>query len=98
VTIDATNNKVTYHQSSVEPWRITLVDTGETTLTGGRLKRVRAYLDPHEPFCFTYGDGLSDVDIRATIAFHQGEGRLATVTAVRPPGRYGALELDGGAV
>ena len=98
VTIDATKNTVTYHQSSVEPWRITLVDTGETTLTGGRLKRVRNYLDPAEPFCFTYGDGLSDLDIGATIAFHRDHGKLATVTAVRPPGRYGALEIDGSAV
>jgi glucose-1-phosphate cytidylyltransferase len=98
VTIDATQNKVTYHQSSVEPWRITLVDTGEMTLTGGRLKRVRAYLDPDVPFCFTYGDGLSDVDIGATIAFHREHGKLATVTAVRPPGRYGALEIDGSIV
>jgi glucose-1-phosphate cytidylyltransferase len=98
VTIDATKNNVTYHQSSVEPWRITLVDTGETTLTGGRLKRVRNYLDPVEPFCFTYGDGLSDVDITATIAFHRERGKLATVTAVRPPGRYGALEIDGSTV
>lgn len=94
VTIDATKNSVTYHQSSVEPWRITLVDTGETTLTGGRLKRVRNYLDPVEPFCFTYGDGLSDIDIGKTIAFHRSHGKLATVTAVRPPGRYGALEID----
>jgi glucose-1-phosphate cytidylyltransferase len=98
VTIDATKNSVTYHQSSVEPWRITLVDTGESTLTGGRLKRVRNYLDPAEPFCFTYGDGLSDIDIKATIEFHRSHGRLATVTAVRPPGRYGALEIDGSAV
>jgi glucose-1-phosphate cytidylyltransferase len=98
VTIDATKNSITYHQSSVEPWRITLVDTGETTLTGGRLKRVRNYLDPAEPFCFTYGDGLSDIDIGATIAFHRSHGKLATVTAVRPPGRYGALEIDGSIV
>jgi glucose-1-phosphate cytidylyltransferase len=98
VTIDATKNSVTYHQSSVEPWRITLVDTGETTLTGGRLKRVRNYLDPAEPFCFTYGDGLSDIDIGATIDFHRSHGKLVTVTAVRPPGRYGALEMDGSAV
>jgi glucose-1-phosphate cytidylyltransferase len=94
VTIDAMRNSITYHQSSVEPWRITLVDTGETTLTGGRLKRVRNYLDPVEPFCFTYGDGLSDIDISASIAFHRSHGKLATVTAVRPPGRYGALEID----
>jgi glucose-1-phosphate cytidylyltransferase len=95
VTIDAAKNNVTYHQSNVEPWRITLVDTGETTLTGGRLKRVRNYLDPTEPFCFTYGDGLSDVDITGSIAFHKGHGKQATVTAVRPPGRYGALEIEG---
>src|SRR5258708_25976959 len=94
VTIDAMKNSVTYHQSNVEPWTITLVDTGENTLTGGRLKRVRSYLDPREPFCFTYGDGLSDIDIAASIAFHRGHGKLATVTAVRPPGRYGALEID----
>jgi glucose-1-phosphate cytidylyltransferase len=95
VTIDAVKNSVTYHQSNVEPWTITLVDTGETTLTGGRLKRVRNYLDPKETFCLTYGDGLSDVDIAAAIALHRRQGKLATVTAVRPPGRYGALELDG---
>jgi glucose-1-phosphate cytidylyltransferase len=98
VTIDAVKNSVTYHQSNVEPWTITLVDTGETTLTGGRVKRVRNYLDPQEPFCLTYGDGLSDVDIADTIAFHRRQGKLATVTAVRPPGRYGALELDGTSV
>jgi glucose-1-phosphate cytidylyltransferase len=98
VTIDAVRNEVTYHQSNVEPWRITLIDTGETTQTGGRLKRVQGYLDPDEPFCFTYGDGLSDVDIAESIAFHRAHGKLATVTAVRPPGRYGALELDGAAV
>ena len=95
VTIDAMKNSITYHQSKVEPWTITLVDTGENTLTGGRLKRVRHYLDPHEPFCFTYGDGLADIDIAASIAFHRSHGKLATVTAVLPPGRYGALELDG---
>lgn len=98
VTIDAMKNSITYHQSNVEPWTITLVDTGENTLTGGRLKRVRSYLDPMQPFCFTYGDGLSDIDIAASIAFHREHGKLATVTAVRPPGRYGALEIDGVAV
>jgi glucose-1-phosphate cytidylyltransferase len=98
VTINAVKNSVTYHQSNVEPWTITLVDTGENTLTGGRLKRVRNYLDPQEPFCFTYGDGLSDIDISASIAFHREQGKLATVTAVRPPGRYGAVEIDGPAV
>jgi len=98
VTIDAQKNSITYHQSNVEPWRITLVGTGEATLTGGRLKRVRRYLDPDQPFCFTYGDGLSDVDIAGAIAFHKEHGKLATVTAVRPPGRYGALEIDGTSV
>ena len=98
VTIDATKNSVTYHQSSVEPWRITLVDTGETTLTGGRLKRVRSYLEPDEPFCFTYGDGVSDIDITALIAYHRQQQVLATVTGVQPPGRFGALDLDGARV
>ncbi|POR47348.1 glucose-1-phosphate cytidylyltransferase [Bosea psychrotolerans] len=95
VTIDAIENRITYHQSSVEPWRITLVDTGETTLTGGRLRRVRDYLDPGQPFCFTYGDGLADIDVPALVDFHSRSGRLATLTAVVPPGRYGALDLDG---
>ena len=98
VTIDAIKNKIIYHQSSVEPWRITLVDTGEATLTGGRLKRVQAYLDPSAPFCFTYGDGLADVDIGALVDFHRTSGKLATLTAVVPPGRYGALDLDGASV
>ena len=95
VTIDAAENRVTYHQSTVEPWRITLVDTGEQTLTGGRLKRVRRYLDPAEPFCFSYGDGLADIDIAKLLAFHCSHGKLATVTAVVPPGRFGSLDLDG---
>jgi glucose-1-phosphate cytidylyltransferase len=95
VTIDAASNRLTYHNSKAEPWTITLVDTGETTQTGGRLKRVVAYLDGDEPFCFTYGDGVSDVDITKLIAFHKSHGRLATLTAVTPPGRYGALNLDG---
>jgi glucose-1-phosphate cytidylyltransferase len=94
VTIDAIENRITYHQSAVEPWRITLVDTGEATLTGGRLKRVRRFLDPHEPFCFTYGDGLADVDLSTLIRFHRAHGKAATLTAVVPPARFGALELD----
>ncbi|MGA2895713.1 MAG: glucose-1-phosphate cytidylyltransferase [Xanthobacteraceae bacterium] len=94
VTIDTMANKITYHQTSSEPWRVTLVDTGETTLTGGRLKRVRSYLDADAPFCFTYGDGVADIDMNALVAFHRGSGRLATVTAVMPPGRYGALDLQ----
>jgi glucose-1-phosphate cytidylyltransferase len=95
VTIDASRNKITYHQSSAEPWRITLVDTGESTMTGGRLKRVASYVDPMRPFCFTYGDGLADIDIGALLAHHKQSGKLATLTAVAPPGRYGALVLEG---
>ena len=92
VTFDVANNRMEVHNRHAEPWRVTLVDTGEETLTGGRLKRVQPFLDPSEPFCFTYGDGVSDVDVSAEVAFHRKHGRLATVTAVQPPGRYGALE------
>lgn len=95
VTFDMSTNQMEVHERKAEPWRVTLVDTGEDTLTGGRLRRVRRYLQGETAFCFTYGDGVSDVDISALIQFHQSHGRLATVTAVRPPGRYGALELDG---
>ena len=95
VTVDAAKNEITYHQTAAEPWRITLVDTGEGTFTGGRLKRVASYLDRTRPFCFTYGDGLADIDIRALVAHHKSSGKLATLTAVSPPGRYGALLLDG---
>ena len=95
VTIDMTKNEMKVHQQKVEPWKITLVDTGEDTMTGGRLKRVTQYLDENESFCFTYGDGLSNVDIRDSINFHRNHGKLATVTAVIPPGRYGALERSG---
>ena len=98
VTFDTQHNKIIYHQTAVEPWRVTLVDTGELTQTGGRLKRVRQYLDDGEPFFFTYGDGLANVDLNALLAFHKQQGLLATVTAVVPPGRYGALELAGGKV
>ncbi|MBV8464810.1 MAG: glucose-1-phosphate cytidylyltransferase, partial [Burkholderiales bacterium] len=97
ITFDMKENKMTVHQNSAEDWRVTLVDTGEHTMTGGRLKRVRKYLGD-EPFCFTYGDGLSNVDIRKLIDFHGAHGRLATVTAVQPPGRYGALDRDGDAI
>ncbi len=95
VTIDARTNALTFHDTKAEPWRVTLVDTGEATLTGGRLKRIARYLNPGEPFCFTYGDGVADVDIAALIAFHRAHGRKATLTAVTPPGRYGALSLAG---
>jgi len=86
------------HKNHAEPWRVTLVDTGENTMTGGRLKRVANYLKDQELFCFTYGDGVSDVDISAQITFHRKHGKLATVTAVQPPGRYGALITDGSVV
>lgn len=95
VTIDARTGEITYHQVLAEPWRITLVETGEATMTGGRLKRAASYLDAGEPFCLTYGDGVADVDVTAVRKFHADHGREATVTAIVPPGRYGALELDG---
>lgn len=94
VTFDMSNNQMEVHERKAEPWRVTLVDTGEETLTGGRLRRVRRYLEGESAFCFTYGDGVSDVDISALIRFHVQHGRQATVTAVRPPGRYGALVLE----
>jgi glucose-1-phosphate cytidylyltransferase len=97
VTFDMSNNTMEVHQRYVEPWRVTLVNTGEDTLTGGRLKRVREHLD-NEPFCFTYGDGVSDVNIRELIDFHDAHGKLATVTAIQPPGRYGALNMQGSQV
>ena len=92
VTFDMKLNSMMVHQKKAEPWQITLIDTGEATLTGGRLKRVREYCG-NETFCFTYGDGLADIDISALIAHHKEKGKLATVTAVRPPGRYGALDI-----
>jgi glucose-1-phosphate cytidylyltransferase len=95
ITFDMSRNSMKVHQQKVEPWRVTLVDTGEDTMTGGRLKRVVDYLHEEEVFCFTYGDGLSDVDIRGCIEFHHSHGKLATVTAVTPPGRYGALNCIG---
>ena len=95
VTFDMAENKMEVHRHQAEPWRVTLLDTGDETMTGGRLKRAAAYVQEEEAFCFTYGDGLSDVDITASIAFHRQHGRRATVTAVLPPGRYGAIECDG---
>jgi glucose-1-phosphate cytidylyltransferase len=95
VTFDMANNQMKVHLQKAEPWKVTLIDTGEDTLTGGRLKRVGDYIKDEDEFCFTYGDGVSDVDISASIKFHQRHGKLATVTAVLPPGRYGALERDG---
>ncbi len=93
VTFDMAANRMEVHERHAEPWRVTLVDTGEDTLTGGRLKRVAPYLKGEESFCFTYGDGVADVNIRASIEFHQAHGKMATITAVQPPGRYGALQM-----
>lgn len=98
VTFDMSNNLMEVHQKNAEPWKVTLVDTGDETLTGGRLKRVAGYLQGEDAFCFTYGDGVSDVDISAEIVFHKNHGKLATVTAVQPPGRYGALQISSGQV
>lgn len=92
VTINAKTGEIIYHNSLAEPWSITLVDTGENSMTGGRLKRVASHL--RGTFCMTYGDGVSDINIREEIAFHKNHGRQATVAAVTPPGRYGALEID----
>jgi glucose-1-phosphate cytidylyltransferase len=95
VTFDMSANRMEVHERHAEPWRVTLVDTGDDTMTGGRLKRVASYIQDDEAFCFTYGDGLSDVSIGASIEFHRRHGRPATVTAVLPPGRYGAIECAG---
>lgn len=98
VTFDIANNQMSVHEKHAEPWRVTLVDTGDDTMTGGRLGRVAPYVKDEEFFFFTYGDGVSDLDIAAQMAFHRSHGKLATITAVQPPGRYGALRTDGHAV
>lgn len=98
VTFDMSTNEMQVHQRSAEPWKVTLVDTGDSTMTGGRLKRVGDFVKDEEAFCFTYGDGVADIDITAQLAFHKKHGKLATVTAVQPPGRYGALEMEGDTV
>jgi glucose-1-phosphate cytidylyltransferase len=97
VTFDMEKNRMEVHQNNVEPWRVTLVDTGDDTMTGGRLKRVKSYLGG-EDFCLTYGDGVGNVDVRALIAHHRKQGLLATVTAVQPPGRFGSLNIAQGMV
>jgi len=97
VTFDLTTNQMEVHAQKAEPWKITLVDTGESTLTGGRLRRVANYLEGGS-FCFTYGDGVADVNISALIEFHRREGRWATLTAVQPPGRFGSLAFERGRV
>jgi glucose-1-phosphate cytidylyltransferase len=98
VTFDMEHNLMEVHQRKAEPWRVTLVDTGEDTMTGGRLRRVAEHIKDEDAFCFTYGDGVSDVNITEEVDFHKRHGKLATVLAVQPPGRYGALQLDGSSV
>ena len=93
VTFDMKHNKMEVHQNNAEPWRVTLVDTGEMSMTGGRLRRVRDFLGDDD-FCFTYGDGVGNVDITKLIAFHKKEGTLATITATQPPGRFGSLNME----
>jgi glucose-1-phosphate cytidylyltransferase len=97
VTFDIQANRMEVHQRNAEPWRVTLVDTGDTTMTGGRLRRVRGYLGT-EPFCFTYGDGVGNIDLRALLAHHRQAGKTATITAVQPPGRFGTLQIERGLV
>jgi glucose-1-phosphate cytidylyltransferase len=94
VTFDMRDNHMQVHEKRTEPWRVTIVDTGDDSMTGGRLKRVGRYLDADESFCMTYGDGVGDVDIRASIEFHRSHGKAATLTAVQPSGRFGALNLE----
>ncbi|HEY0650537.1 glucose-1-phosphate cytidylyltransferase [Phenylobacterium sp.] len=98
LTVDLASGAIEYHATNHEPWKVTLVETGAETMTGGRLKRVAHYLDPDEPFFLTYGDGVSDVDLGALLKFHQAHGKDATITAVAPPGRFGALEISEGRV
>jgi len=98
ITFDMRNNEMKVHQQYAEPWKVTLVDTGENSMTGGRLRRVKEYLKDEEDFCFTYGDGVSDVDIGKVIEFHREAGVDATLTATYPPGRFGALDIQNGRV
>ena len=95
VTFDMLGNSMEVHQRNAEPWRVTLIDTGENTMTGGRLRRVAPYVQGEEDFCFTYGDGVADIDITALVAFHKAQKVRATLTATLPPGRFGALDFDG---
>lgn len=98
VTFDMSNNQMTVHNQNAEAWKVTLVDTGDESMTGGRLARVKDYVKDEEAFCFTYGDGVSDVNIGDLIAYHQQHGKLATLTAVTPPGRFGALDIQAGQI
>ncbi|MDC1135657.1 glucose-1-phosphate cytidylyltransferase [Alphaproteobacteria bacterium] len=94
ITLDIKNNSIKVHENNAEPWTVSLIDTGKKTMTGGRLKRVWEHVKNEAAFCFTYGDGVGNIDIAAQIKFHREHGRMATITATRPPGRYGALEID----
>lgn len=94
ITIDLSNNQIEVHNNSSENWKVTMLDTGLDTLTGGRIKRAAKFLNPNEPFLMTYGDGVADVDINKLLAFHQSHGKLATMTAIQPEGRFGALDID----
>lgn len=98
ITIDISRNEIEYHAARAEPWRVTLIDTGDATNTGGRLRRIRQYLTPDECFCMTYGDGLANVDICASIEFHRKMKKLATMTVVRPPARFGSAVMKDGIV
>jgi glucose-1-phosphate cytidylyltransferase len=98
VTFDMRSNKMHVHEKRAEPWKVTLVDTGDVSMTGGRLARVADFVRNEEAFCFTYGDGLGDMDISASIAFHRQHGKAATLTATIPPGRFGALDIEGGLI
>ena len=98
VTFDMRSNAMQVHERYAEPWTVTLVDTGDETMTGGRLKRVRKYVEGDDAFCFTYGDGVSDIDIGGAIRFHREHGKLGTMTAVQPPGRFGTVDMDGNAI
>src|SRR3569623_255738 len=99
VTIDLRNgNGMEVHQTRNEPWRVSLVETGPETMTGGRIAAIRSYLDPEEPFCLTYGDGVADIDVAQLVQFHKSHGRRATITSVTPPGRFGSLQFDGNQV
>jgi glucose-1-phosphate cytidylyltransferase len=94
VTFDFTNNQINYHEKRAENWKVTLVDTGDLTMTGGRLLRVKDYLKNENEFCFTYGDGVGDIDITALLKFHKNHGKYATMTATYPPGRFGAIDIN----
>ena len=93
ITFDMSNNEMKIHQERAEPWKVTLIDTGENTMTGGRIKRIKSYLDEGEDFCLTYGDGLANIDIAKLVSFHKSHGKIATLSAIYPPGRFGALEI-----